>query len=38
MSYVLSLPAVSTLIIGCKMPAEVDDNTRIARCSECERH
>ena len=31
MSYVLSLPAVSTLIIGCKTPAEVDKNARIAR-------
>ena len=31
MGYVLSLPAVSTLIIGCKTPAEVDENARIAR-------
>jgi len=31
MGYVLSLPAVSTLIIGCKTPAEVDENGRIAR-------
>ena len=28
MGYVLSLPAVSTLIIGCKTPAEVDENAR----------
>jgi predicted aldo/keto reductase-like oxidoreductase len=32
MSYVLSLPGVSTVIIGCSSPAEVDDNARIA-CS-----
>ena len=31
MGYVLSLPAVSTLIIGCKTPAEVDENAQIAR-------
>ena len=31
MGYVLSLPTVSTLIIGCKTPAEVDENARIAR-------
>ena len=31
MGYVLSIPAVSTLIIGCKTPAEVDENARIAR-------
>ena len=31
MGYVLSLPSVSTVVIGCQMPAEVDDNTRIAR-------
>ena len=31
MGYVLSLPAVSTLIIGCKTPAEVDENAHIAR-------
>ena len=31
MGYVLSLPGVSTLIIGCKTPAEVDENARIAR-------
>ena len=31
MGYVLSLPAVSTLIIGCKTLAEVDENARIAR-------
>ncbi len=30
MGYVLSLPGVSTLIIGCKTPAEVDENARIA--------
>ena len=30
MGYVLSLP-VSTLIIGCKTPAEVDENACIAR-------
>lgn len=29
--YVLSLPGVSHLIIGCKTEAEVDDNARIAR-------
>ena len=27
----LSLPGVSTVIIGCSSPAEVDDNARIAR-------
>jgi predicted aldo/keto reductase-like oxidoreductase len=32
MSYVLSLPGVSTVIIGCSSPTEVDDNARIA-CS-----
>ncbi len=31
MSYVLSLPGVSTVIIGCQTPAEVDENARIAR-------
>lgn len=31
MGYVLSLPAVSSLIIGCKTHAEVDENARIAR-------
>jgi len=31
MGYVLSLPGVSTLIVGCKSPAEVDENARIAR-------
>jgi predicted aldo/keto reductase-like oxidoreductase len=30
-SYVLSLPGVSHVIIGCKTPAEVDDNARIVR-------
>jgi predicted aldo/keto reductase-like oxidoreductase len=29
--YVLSLPGVSHVIIGCKTPAEVDHNARIAR-------
>jgi predicted aldo/keto reductase-like oxidoreductase len=31
MGYVLSLPGVSTVVIGCSTPAEVDDNARIAR-------
>ncbi len=31
MGYVLSLPGVSTVIIGCSSPAEVDENCRIAR-------
>ncbi len=31
MGYVLSLPGVSTVIIGCSSPAEVDDNAHIAR-------
>lgn len=31
LSYVLSLPAVSTAVIGCWTPDEVDDNVRIAR-------
>ncbi len=31
MGYVLSLPGVSTVIIGCKTPGEVDENARIAR-------
>ena len=30
MGYVLSLTGVSTVIIGCSSPAEVDDNARIA--------
>lgn len=29
--YVLSLPGVSNVIIGCQTPREVDDNARIAR-------
>lgn len=31
MGYVLSLPGVSTVVIGCASPAEVDDNALIAR-------
>jgi predicted aldo/keto reductase-like oxidoreductase len=31
MGYVLSLPGVSTVVVGCRTPAEVDDNVRIAR-------
>ena len=31
MGYVLSLPGVSTVVIGCRTPAEVDANARIAR-------
>lgn len=31
MSYVLSLPGVSTVVIGCSSPAEVEENARIAR-------
>jgi predicted aldo/keto reductase-like oxidoreductase len=31
MGYVLSLPGVSTVIVGCRTPAEVEDNVRIAR-------
>lgn len=31
MGYVLSLPGVSLVIVGCKTPAEVDENARIAR-------
>ena len=31
MGYVLSLPGVSNVIVGCWTPAEVDDNARIAR-------
>ena len=31
MSYVLSLTGVSTVIIGCQTPAEVEENVRIAR-------
>jgi predicted aldo/keto reductase-like oxidoreductase len=30
MHYVLSLPGVSHVIVGCKTPAEVDENARIA--------
>jgi len=31
MGYVLSLPGVSTVVVGCRTPAEVDDNARMAR-------
>lgn len=31
LGYVLSLPGVSHVIVGCKTPGEVDDNARIAR-------
>ena len=31
MGYVLSLPGISTVIVGCRTPVEVDDNARIAR-------
>jgi predicted aldo/keto reductase-like oxidoreductase len=31
MGYVLSLPGVSTVVIGCSSPDEVDQNARIAR-------
>jgi predicted aldo/keto reductase-like oxidoreductase len=31
LGYVLSLHGVSTVIVGCQTPAEVDDNVRIAR-------
>ena len=31
MQYVLSLPGVSTVVIGCRTPAEVEENARIAR-------
>jgi predicted aldo/keto reductase-like oxidoreductase len=31
MSYVLSLPGVSTVVIGCSSPDEVDQNAEIAR-------
>ena len=31
MGYVLSLPGVSHVIVGCKTPDDVDDNARIAR-------
>jgi predicted aldo/keto reductase-like oxidoreductase len=31
MGYVLSLAGVSTVVIGCSSPAEVDENARIAR-------
>jgi predicted aldo/keto reductase-like oxidoreductase len=30
MGYVLSLPAVSTVIVGCETPNEVAENVRIA--------
>jgi predicted aldo/keto reductase-like oxidoreductase len=33
--YVLSPPGVSTFIIGCNTPAEVDEDTRLARSSRC---
>ena len=29
--YVLSLPGVSTIIVGCSTPHEVEDNVRIVR-------
>jgi predicted aldo/keto reductase-like oxidoreductase len=29
LGYVLSWPAVSTVVIGCQTPAEVEDNVRI---------
>jgi hypothetical protein len=32
MGYVLSLPGVSTVVVGCTTPAEVDEDARIARC------
>ena len=35
MGYVLSLPGVSTLIIGCKTPAEVDENACIRTPIRC---
>jgi hypothetical protein len=28
---VLSLPGVSTVVVGCRTPAEVDDNVRLVR-------
>jgi len=31
MGYVLSVPGVSTVIVGCKSPAELDQNVQIAR-------
>ncbi len=31
LSYVLSLPGISTVVIGCSSPAEVDQNAQIAR-------
>jgi predicted aldo/keto reductase-like oxidoreductase len=31
MGYVLSLPGVSTVIVGCETPNEVEENARIAR-------
>ena len=31
LGYVLSVPGVSNVIVGCQTPAEVDDNARIAR-------
>jgi len=31
MGYVLSLPGVSTVIVGCGTPNEVEENVRIAR-------
>jgi predicted aldo/keto reductase-like oxidoreductase len=31
MGYVLSLPGVTTVVIGCSTPEEVDENARIAR-------
>ena len=31
MGYVLSLPGVSTVVIGCSSPEEVDENARNAR-------
>jgi predicted aldo/keto reductase-like oxidoreductase len=31
MGYVLSLPGVSTVVVGCRTPAEVDDNVRLVR-------
>jgi len=34
MGYVLSLPGVSTVVIGCSSPAEVDENAQIARACQ----
>jgi predicted aldo/keto reductase-like oxidoreductase len=31
MGYVLSLPGVSTMVVGCRTPAEVDDHVRLVR-------